>query len=63
MFYLANYEAYVCTYLTNCGENPNSWDVRNAAMELRDALDGKSPDEMENGDFYLIILKNAISRQ
>lgn len=59
MFYLADYEAYVYAYLTNCGENPDNWDVNGAATELRDVLDGKSPDEMENGDFCIIIAKNA----
>lgn len=59
MFYLADYEAYVYAHLTNCGENPDNWDVNGAAAELRDALDGESPDEMENGDFYAIIAENA----
>lgn len=36
MFYLADYEAYVYAYLTNCGENPDNWDVNGAATELRD---------------------------
>ena len=59
MMYLSDYEAYVSNYLMNCGENPEDWDVDSAATELRDVLDGKSPDEMENGDFYIIIAKNA----
>lgn len=59
MFYLADYEAYVYVYLTNCGENTDDWDVNGAATELRDVLNGKSPDEMENVDFCIIIAKNA----
>ena len=52
MMYLADYENAINDYLTNCGQNPEDWDVCEAAIQLRDEYpNAESIDDIDPDDF------------
>lgn len=57
-FYLPDYQQYIVNYLENCNQDPNEWDVEEAAEELYDLLDGADPEEVDDDAFTEILIKN-----
>ena len=57
MMYLSDYETYISNYLANCGQNPDEWDIEGAANEMRDELDGASPEDCSEDEFIGILTK------
>lgn len=52
MLYLSDFQNVINDYLTNCGQNPEDWDVWEAAIQLRDEyLNAESFDDIDLDDF------------
>lgn len=45
-------------YIINSGQNPNDWDVEEAAREMRDTYDVESIDDVDYEGFITIIQKH-----
>lgn len=45
-------------YIINSGQNPNDWDVDEAAREMRDKYDVESIDDIDYDDFITILQKH-----
>ena len=58
MMYLNDFENAITDYLTNSNQNPEDWDVWEAAKELRDAHDVDSIDEIDPDEFTAILDKH-----
>lgn len=60
MFYLPEYKNYAANAITNGAGTVDEYDLDQIARELRDTLDGDSPDEMDPDVFWEIISRNAL---
>lgn len=54
MFYLQDYKQFAADYV----DDENDFDLDAIADELRDALNGESPDTMDQDEFTAIIERN-----
>lgn len=45
-------------YLTNSGQNPNEWDVDEAAREMRDKYEVENIDDIDYDEFITILQKH-----
>ena len=57
MMNLNDFQNAINDYLTNCDQNPEDWDVCEAAKELRDAHDVDSIDEIDSDEFIETLKK------
>jgi len=57
MMNLNDFQNAINDYLTNCDQNPEDWDVWEAAKELRDAHDVDSIDEIDSDEFIETLKK------
>lgn len=49
---LNDFQNEISDYLTNCGQNPEDWDVLRAAIQLRDEYpNAESIDDIDPDDF------------
>lgn len=52
MMNLSDFQNAINDYLTNCGQNPEDWDVCGAAIQLRDEYpSAESIDDIDPDDF------------
>ena len=57
MMNLNDFQNAINDYLTNCDQNPEDWDVWEAAKELRDAHEVDSIDEIDPDEFIETLKK------
>ena len=57
MMNLNDFQNAINDYLTNCDQNPEDWDVWEAAKELRDAHGVDSIDEIDSDEFIETLKK------
>lgn len=61
MMYLPDFENAITDYLENSGQNPKDWNVRQAAIDLRDLCsEAESIDDVPSGVFLEVLEENEL---
>lgn len=58
MMNLNDFKNAIKDYLINSGQNPNEWDVDEAALEMWDKYDVENIDDIDSDEFTTILQKH-----
>lgn len=58
--YLIDFKNAIKEYIINCGQNPNDWDIDEAALEMRDKYDVENIDDIDGDEFIAILQKHEV---